>query len=212
MIYYKENGDKVNIKKGTSLGRSVYKIDDDKCIKIGIDPRNVSLNTLKLIRELDLKGIYKIYDILFDKDNNFTAYTCKMYQKEMIDLYLMPSEYIIENYLRLKKAIEELTNNKIFVVDLHDENVIVNSREMIIIDTDLYVISEYIKSNKLEEYNYKALRELFIKLFEVSYCRYHHIDRLLWKKDIGGLFKEEDDNEIVKTLTRCKYPIDYVYK
>ena len=64
MIYYKENGDKVNIKKGTSLGRNVYKIDDDKCIKIGIDPRNVSLNTLILIRELDLKGIYKIYDIL----------------------------------------------------------------------------------------------------------------------------------------------------
>ena len=64
MIYYKENGDKVNIKKGTSLGRSVYKIYDDKCIKIGIDPRNVSLNTLILIRELDLKGIYKIYDIL----------------------------------------------------------------------------------------------------------------------------------------------------
>ena len=46
MIYYKENGYKVNIKKGTSLGRSVYKIDDDKCIKIAATPLKCSWTSL----------------------------------------------------------------------------------------------------------------------------------------------------------------------
>ena len=70
-----------------------------------------------------------------------------------------------ELFKTLRRVVEEFTEKKIFMVDLNPDNVIVNRDGLTIIDTDLYVISKFISSDRIELNNLKALRYIFTQLY-----------------------------------------------
>ena len=141
-IFYDENGNSIDIgirdllKKG--IGTSVYKTSDNECLKIFTNPFD-DLDMFKTLSELDVDNFYRITKLLFDKDKKFIAYTAKFYQKEDVDILTMPIDYTVENMKRLYIVSDMLSDNKIEIEDLHHENVILNSKDIIIIDADRYV-------------------------------------------------------------------------
>ena len=159
-IFYDENGNSIDIgvrdllKKG--IGTKVYKTSDSECLKIFTNPFD-DLDMFKTLAKLDVDNFYKITKLLYDKDNNFIAYTAKFYQKEDIDILTMPIDYTIENMKRLYIVSDMLSDNKIEIEDLHHENVILNSKDIIIIDADRYVSNI---GEDCREYNRRCINSL----------------------------------------------------
>ena len=207
MIYYDKNGECVEFRKNKNLGKKVYLINDQECVKIGIDPKLVSLDTLECIQEMGLEGVYKVRDFLYSQDGVFKAYIMKYYKPEDINFFDMDIDYTIENYLRLKRVVEEFTEKKIFMVDLNPDNVIVNRDGLTIIDTDLYVISKFISSDRIELNNLKALRYIFTQLYIENWEKYYGTDCILKAYDIFEL----NPDATVKKLQRYNRLVDKMH-
>lgn len=90
MIYYDEDG-KANIInngrrfyqvkdgdieriKSSKIYDGIYRLGEDKCIKMLGDEDNVDIDLIKTIRELKIVGLYRIRELLFDMDDKFSAY------------------------------------------------------------------------------------------------------------------------------------------
>lgn len=207
MIYYDKNGECVEFRKKKNLGKKVYLINDQECVKIGIDPKLVSLDTLECIQEMGLEGVYKVRDFLYDQDRVFRAYIMKYYKPEDINFFDMDIDYTIENYLRLRRVVEEFTEKKIFMVDLNTDNLIVNRDGLTIIDTDLYVISKFISSDRIELNNLKALRYIFTQLYLENWNKYYGIEGSLKTFDLFEL----DPDATVKKLQRYNRLVDKMH-
>lgn len=211
MIYYDEHGNKCEFNKKKKIYKRIYLLSDMKtCLKTRINSMNADLDTLKIIRDMDMDGMYKLRDFLNDKDGKFSAYTMDYYESSPVDFLTMSSEYTIENYLRMEKIINRLIEEGIFISDLHDGNVIVNGRGITIIDADMYVKSRFILPDKIKERDMRALSNIFISLYYISLCDYHGKSYHLVCGKIEELF--EDSKTVTKKLSRCRYPIDYFLK
>lgn len=189
MKYYDKNGECVEFtrSKNKSIGKNVYLINDQECAKVKINPDLVSLDTLECIQEMNLDGVYQIRKFLFNQDNVFKGYIMKYYPHEDINFFDMDMGYTIENYLKFKKIVEKFTKKNIFMVDLNTNNVVVNSDGMTIIDMDLYVISEFVSSDRIELNNLKALRYIFTQLYLENWERYYGTDCILKVFDLFEL-------------------------
>ena len=100
MIYYDKNGECVEIQKERKnlWIKKVYLINDQECVKIGIDPKLVSLDTLECIQEMGLEGVYKVRDFLYSQDGDLKSYIMNIITE---DIFLIWIQIQIENYLRL---------------------------------------------------------------------------------------------------------------
>lgn len=213
MIFYNETGEIKDyhlLKKigGGSYSR-VYMLPNDSCIKVFKEIDNgIDKNNLSFINDLKLDNFYQINDFLFDGNNNFMAYTMNYYKPSNESILLMPSIYTIDNFNTIGKSIGILTDNYIFISDLHSDNVILGDNGITVIDTDTYAKSLFFDKDKLEVRNYKALYCLFKMLYkealyrDFKYCN-DDIDNINYLFDYNS-----KDN--VKMLRRYKYPIDYI--
>lgn len=215
-IFYDENGNNINVsvlellKKG--LGTTVYKTNDNECLKIFTHPGD-DLEMFKRFSELDLDNFYKITKLLYDKKDRFMAYTAKFYDKEDIDILTMPIDYTIENMEKLYEVSDILSNNKIRIEDLHHENVILTSNDIIIIDADKYVYDE---EQNCYDYNRRYINSLFTLLYmtapSINFLTSNQ-DYLETVRPIRALFFSENTPEVVsKKLCKYKRPFDYLKK
>lgn len=131
------------------------------------------------------------------------------YKKENIDFFSQHVDYTIYNYLKLERAMIRLGENGIYVNDLHDGNVILNDKDIVMIDVDNYYWSNKEKSDKVKRYNLNRLRELFVDLYKVDLWYYYGEDKDINDK-IDELFTSSD--RMVKTLSKYKYPGEYFMK
>ncbi len=210
MVYYDEMGNKREFSSKKKIYKGVYLLNDyETCLKIGLDER-IQLDTLRIIRGLNLEGMYQLRDFLFDDRGKFMAYTMNYYEESPVDFLTWPVEYTITNYLKFLHIVEVMIDRGIFITDLHDRNVIVNDEGMTIIDVDMYVVSKYILPDKIREHDYRALANIFISLYYISLCDYHGRRY----QDICGKVEELflDRECVSKKLSRYKYPIDYFLK
>ena len=103
-----------------------------------------------------------------------------------------------------------LSKAKIYAFDCDSHNVIMNSKNITVIDTDIYYFRKEDNKNKIYEDNYEILLNLFKSLY------YEKIKLLGFSnKDIVDLldylFDEHKQlNSVEKKLIKYKYPIDYV--
>ena len=217
LYYYDESG---NIKYYNLLDYEkyapVYKISRDECLKrFGLDHSTCNIEVLKKIRELDLPNFYKILEFLFDKDNNFVAYTMKHYDSTDKSIITMPSAYTLDNFYTLVGSFNILTDNDIAVDDLHSFNAIIGEENMTLIDADLYYFNytnnDIEEKKKLSKYNLKYLLYLFSDIYGdaiIEVLGYDvHTTRAITSELFNGV--ESIDN-ISKKLTKYKYPIDYI--
>lgn len=211
MVYYDEMGNKREFSSKKKIYKGVYLLDDyETCLKTGLNEKKIDIDTLKIIRGLNLEGMYRLKDFLFDDRGKFMAYTMNYYEESPVDFLTWPVEYTISNYLKFWHIVDEMIRKGIFIVDLHDGNVIVNDEGMTIIDVDMYVASRYILPSKIKEHDYRALANIFISLYYISLCDYHGKRY----RDICGKVEElfSDRKCVSKKLSRYKYPIDYFLK
>ena len=213
-IFYDDNGNSIDIgirdllKKG--IGTKVYNTSDNECLKIFTNSFD-DLDMFKTLSELDVNNFYKITKLLFDKDKKFIAYTAKFYQKEDIDILTMPIDYTVENMKRLYIVSDMLSDNKIEIEDLHHENVILNSKDIIIIDADRYVSNV---DKDCHEYNRRCINSLFTLLYmvapSVNFLAGEQNSAYV-NKNIRRIFFSENTPDVVyKKLSKYKRPIDYL--
>lgn len=216
MKLYDEDGNAVVVRRigfvGSGMYGRVYKTSDLKCLKLYRRGIELDPDTNILIKNLELDNFCKIYKILFDEKGRYKGNLMEYYQKEKVDVLTLSSEYLLDNLRGLATSVLKLLDNKVFISDMNIENVIVNSNEIRVIDTDLYVRREEYKDDVLYRYGISALQGLMLSIYLDSLRKYHNSSRIV---DDEMAIKNLFDNpfnvtEVSKKLVRCKYPIDYV--
>lgn len=213
MKFYNSSNEEVDYHLLSKIGGgsygSVYKLSEFECIKIfrdvdtGIDP-----NIIDFINNLGLDNFYKIYSLLFNKSNDLRGYTMKYYLPSSTSILLKDVSYTLDNFFAIYNSINILSDNQIFIPDLHTDNVILGNNEITIIDIDIYARAVLFDYDRLKYRNNRALFYLFKELYLeglYSYGIYTDYDI----KVIDNLFNGNITSNI-KVLKKYKYPIDYI--
>ena len=195
----------------------VYKLEEDKVIKLLNYPVYYGNDAMRYLKGLDLPNFYHIYDLLNEVGpNNIVGYSgviSSYYESEDVDIWTMPSSWIIENYERLCESVIKLGEKNIEIYDVCPHNAIINRGGITIIDADSYKIRDYSCVDK-------NLRYLKILLFQELLCgnyRWHYgipnaelplgsILSEFFFTDKSGKYKKD----FVKTLSRYPKPMDYL--
>lgn len=221
MIFYTENNEILRYSTNNRIGGEscgiVYKINSDECFK-KFKSKNfrVDREVLLLIQKLGLENFCKIKRLLYNKNKILIGYLMEYYKNENIDILTMPIEYTIDNLFKLYYSVIKLSENNIFISDMHTGNIIINRDGIIIIDYDLYVLNGYFTGQLLEYKNIHSLMFLFREIYKKSlvefYSEYNSdINRRLIDSTFE-LWTPELMNKTCKKLTKYKYPIDYIIK
>lgn len=132
----------------------VYRIEKDRCAKIyyvkfPVKAKKDTKKVLKKIRNLNIDGMYEIYELLYDKKNlEFKGYTMKKYDGIMLGnmdqnlarrILDMPSEKAIDYLVRLQNINYVLSSNGIYMSDDLASNIIVGDESFQIIDADSFL-------------------------------------------------------------------------
>lgn len=178
MILYDESKSKTSFKTNKKIGGGVYgkvyRTSKEECLKVYKDGESVNKEILEFIKSLNLKNYYKIYNFYNNRRGIFKAHTMRYYEKEEVDILTMPTEYTIDNLLGIKSSVETLTQNNILISDTHSSNIIMNSNNITIIDTDLYTFNDYYPECVLEHKNIKSLEYLFKNIFYEAISKYNN--------------------------------------
>ena len=188
----------------------VYRIGDDKCLKLFSEFYMFELDVIKAVRKLKLASFYEIYDLLFNEEKQFSGYTMKYYKPEDINILTMPTDYTLDNLFKIYKDLKMLSKAKIYAFDCDSHNVIMNSKNITVIDTDIYYFRKEDDKNKIYKDNYEVLLNLFKSLYYekiklLGFSNKDIVDRLDYLFD-----KHKQLNSVEKKLIKYKYPIDYV--
>ena len=235
MIYYTKDNNKIfipnsilNKENGHGKCGTVYKYNDDLCIKIynrGIDFDHCLLNTdiyedLKKIKSdnlVDIKmALYK------DKENKSItdAYLLTYYEEKYDDFLEIYTDYLLYNLEEIFKLIKEISIFKIRLHDLKRENLILTKNNIVLIDPDRWYYKFKDSEKEIEKLNINNIMAMFSKITKES-LKNNYLDFLiennLYDYVISNkLFPLTSNKDIAmkvlsKRLNGYKRPIDYVY-
>jgi len=218
MILYNEKGKRVSFKTDNRIGGksygNIYRISEDECLKVYKSVGSVNKEILEYIRNLHLKNYYEIYNFYNNKQGNFKAHTMRYYESENIDILTMPTEYTLDNLSGILKSVNTLTQNSIQIEDSHTENVIMDSNNITIIDTDLYTFNRFFTKEQLQFKNIQKLEYLFSELYVEAITDYHSEYKdykgVLLIRELFKLYTQREIEKIYSELSKYKYPIDYI--
>ena len=225
MRLYKEDGHSFLFIEENVIGEGafgkIYKLDDI-CYKIFIeslpkykDNSEFSVEVFNILKKLNLKNFYQLYEVFYNKTlTSILGYSSKYYKNENIDIITMPTDYTLNNLYNMYDSIKKISELGILMVDSHDGNVIMNSKEITIIDTDLYykVDTPFYHTHLLYS-NIKSLLSLYKTLYYSSIDEHHDEDFSKYTKNVESIFNpyEKDAIDVAcKKLIKYKYPIDYL--
>jgi len=222
MYLYTESKKQVqfNTSKNNKIGGhqqgNIFKLSEDTCLKVYKNIDDIDLETLKLIKNLNLKNYYELYNFYYDKKGTFKASLMKYYKPEEIDILSEKAEYTKENLLALLSSVNILNQNHILISDTHSDNVILSKDQITVIDTDLYRLNRFFTQSSLEKHNINALKYLFESLYIEALKKYYpEYCSEITTAIIKNMFKLNDEESVENTLnvlTQYKYPIDYIRK
>lgn len=232
MVYYNRKLEKIDLssmKYMTSGGCASIYHNNDIVFKRYYHNTSYSMrlnsDMFDLLKQIDNPHFIKLIDI-YSKMNylvllknrislsNFKVdgYTAKYYTDNTVDVLYENVNYILENFCELEKLFKLFSDNKIVATDVRRDNVIIGKKDIIIIDPDLFYITNTVNS-QIELKNKTKLLKLFrsILVDAVSnfplYGKYiKYIDEELCNIEI----KENTDvtYEISKKLNYVKKPIE----
>jgi len=185
----------------------------------GSNEQYVNMTTIK---NLNLPNFYKLYDILFTKDGEkrvFAGTISKFYQREDVDMFLAPKDYLIDNFNALLESVRTLAKHGIGVGDLHVGNSIVNKDGIFIIDTDLYGKKECLTNHRLITQNEFRYISFLLDLLYGNFSDHHGPDCSLEQiVNVNSMIHTlvtncvMNNQSISEKLADVKYPMDYVTK
>ena len=194
----------------------------NECLKLflnSIDRRATNCfdeDVFTTIMALRLKNFYQLYDLYYNRNlTKIRGYLAKYYEPKEIDILTMPVDYVLNNFYNLYESATKLAVNGIRICDLHDGNVILQDKEIIVIDVDEYHKDHIFNDEKsVLRKNIKAICALFISLFNDALYKYHSSENLVALSELTSeLFRVNPifgADPICKKLSRYKYPIDYL--
>ena len=199
--------------RGTS-GRA-FKLDEERVIKILNNSIPHRIKTLVTIKDLQLPNFYKLYDILYEGDLMLERYVgciSSYHKSEPVNIFEMPSSWIIDNFESLSESVIILGRNKIKINDLIPGNVIINRDGITVIDVDGYEKQD----RTCVRINLDKLKTIFFfRLLKNNYNAYYSASEDF--VPIGLIlndFFSEDTNirkkDFVKILSKYPRFIDYV--
>lgn len=229
--FYTEFGNLIDIndlmKKGAtflSSGNcgSAYLFNDCVIKLVDSDGDMEQYDTVSCIKNLSLPNFYKLYSVLSCERNGIKTFggtISKYYLSENVDMFLKPSDYLLDSFNSLYKSMSELGKNNIFVFDLNRANTIVNNDGIFVIDVDLYQRMSYnLPKNIISKNLFKMKCSIFYELLQSNFLNHHgnelkdlsgeDISRMIY--DLLNLNDFDDSKTFNKTLSKYKYPIDYI--
>ena len=220
MYFYNKEGKRLNYTVGDPIGGemygNIYKLSEDVCLKVYKKGQTGNEEILKFINELGLKNFYRIYELLYNRKGNFKAHTMKFYESSDIDILTMPMYYTLNNLYNIYESVIKLTQNNIFITDMHTGNIVIGDKDITIIDVDIYEFAKYFSSVKLNEKNTSALRRLFeeiyleaLKAYHPEYQNFNNIEII---RSTFELYNQSALDRTFKRLVKYKYPIDCLKK
>lgn len=226
MITYTEDRKSHNITINNLLGEGtygkIYLTSDNKCLKVfkesisRKDKDYFDEDVFNIIRQLKLKNFYKLYDLYYNKTlTKILGYLSEYYQKEDIDILTMPVDYTLNNLCNLYDSFLLLSKYNICISDVSMENTIINTREIRVIDTDLYYKDNKSSTIELLKNNIYTLGDLFICIYISSLKETDINKRIKMIEKIQRLFTINSTfgvEPVIKKLIKYKYPIDYLRK
>lgn len=183
---------------------NIFFMDNTKCLKL-FNEVIYNDSVVKLIQKKNLNGFYEIYDLLYF-NNTFIGYIMKYYKDNNIDILTMPVEYTLDNYNDLYKSIMTLTDKKVFLYDLCNDNAILTDDKLIVIDVDEFIVYKDADKYIVQNENMFALESLFNSIYINARNKYHADDRININR-INNIFCINSPHKVLK---KYKYPIDYL--
>lgn len=149
MIFYDKNGNIHNFdlnsdnKIGAGRNAKVYRISNDKCLKVmNKDPNNFfSEDIFEIFKTLSLPSFVKI-DTPFYVDGKIKAYTMEYLEQTDKSILDMPIEYTLDNVNNIYLDLLKLSKYLINAFDLYHKNVILDDDKITVIDYDAYYKSK----------------------------------------------------------------------
>jgi len=209
---------KSNIINGGDAGLygKIYSVGDELCLKKLNHLGDIDYRIIKAIRDLKLKNFYEIYDLLFNKKGEFKGYTMKYYKKEDFNIFTMPTYYTLNNLFNIYSSMLKLTEECIHVSDMHEDNVILDSNNITVIDVDLYNFSCFLLYEKLLEFNVNSVKNLFKRIYYRNVDDYYDDNCFDYISIISHLYNKINSKVglelFFSEIEDYKYPIDYIKK
>ena len=151
-----------------------YLTNDNKVIKLLDRPGTKrQYELLSFVKNLKLPNAYRICDVLSNNKNGIKSYGGSIYEyinKENVNLWEMPSSFIVENFKGLFAQAIILGHNYVLVDDFHIGNIIVNHDSITTIDFDEY----YFSSKNVTSNNVEKMRQVLIDLLIFNYLCYNN--------------------------------------
>lgn len=226
MFFYTKNKEKVEYNLDIPLDEGcfgkIYLVEKDKCLKKFNEPihrkdkKTFDEDIYNLIKGLKLSNIYVLHDLYYNKYlTMILGYLTKYYEKEDINILTMPVAYTLNNLCSLYESFKILSEHNIYTNDVHMGNIIVNSKSITIIDTDLFYKDDYVSSEKIFDFNISILGTMFVELYISCINSKDKYERIRLAEKILKLFlmnSEYGVEPVIKKLCKYKYPIDYLRK
>ena len=191
----------------------VYKISDTECLKI-FNEEYLSIydiKALKRLRDFKLDDFYCILVFLFGADSVFRSYTMKFCREEDINILTMPTSYTLDNLYRLFNSFNTLSKEGIYVDDVGSNNVIMDEKNITVIDADLFSYGTgHEKKSFIAKKNYRLLLYLFSDIFFRELRKLKGMNGGMISDMLYDLFDvNKNIGNVEKRLIKYKYPIDY---
>lgn len=201
---------------------AAYLFNDTVIKLVDSDGDMEQYDTVSCIKNLSLPNFYKLYSVLSCEKNGIKTFggtISRYYPAKEVDIFLKPSDYLLDSFNSLYKSMKELGKNNIFVFDLNRANTIVNDNGIFVIDVDLYQrMLNNLPKNVISKNLFKLKCSVFYELMQSNFLNYHSdelkvlsgedISRILY--DLLNLNDFDDSKTFNKTLSKFKYPIDYI--
>ena len=215
MVFYDKEGRIYNYKLerdnyiGGGATATVYRVDDNKCIKVFYpdDDCYFDENLYNRFRLLSLESFVKL-DIPFYNKRLIKAFIMEYIKGSKTNILDMPVDYTLDNFNSLYKDIITLTNNNIKLEDLRSQNIIIGDNKMTVIDYDR---SEISNDKDILQNNIWWLLYAFKNIYRKAIIDEGIPNNVVNNKTIDLLFSNDYD-EVTKVLSKkmnsVKRPIE----
>ncbi len=243
MQYYNSKGELVlldGIRSGMHGQNSeIIKINEHEFYKryfLQTDETNrITLDVFEFIKQVSNKHLIKLIERFYQVDRDTTAdeiinnpekyiidaYTYEWVQKDNIDIFLMPVDYLMDNLKELLDLADYFSEYGLYLVDTKAENAVLNDSGIVLIDPDINTFSyeaSYKKFPKLEDTDAvkRWNRRRIIDLFKEICAKALQLRSDAPEVIVNDLFEDTewdgsyDVTTVSKKLKGHKTPLDYV--
>ena len=208
---------------------TIYHYHSDSCIKIYNQKYTETMHRLDVriyeaLKEIDSPNLIDIRELLFNEESqthyHADAFISKYYEEKYHDFLDIPTTYLLENVERIISLSSKLSQKKIRLHDLKRENVVLEDKNIVFIDPDMWYYSN-LSHREIRNLNINALSSFFNRMVKES-LKLSHQDLIMG----STLYFEQtvtdklfpltgNANKQIKVLTKRLHnferPIDYIY-